>query len=137
MLYNCAHALIPKGLALGSTHRACKHFLASFVFSHSTSEPLLGHQVNPSLLMGQSTTHILHPNAALTLALSALCDTGGQGEGRTQAGETPLPTLPGQPTHIWVAAAREEARRWLAAGWDRTQIRATDMRKAIRQRCSG
>lgn len=135
-VHNCPRALIPKELTLGSTHRACKHFLASFVFSHSTSEPPLAHQVNLSLLMGQSTAHILHARQHREpLALPALCDTGGQGEGRTQAGETPLPTLPGQPTHSRVAAAGEGVRRRLAAGWDRAQICAADTRKATRQRC--
>lgn len=43
-------------------------------------------------------------------------------ERAAQSGETPLPTLLGQPTRIPAAASREEARRWLTARWDRAQI---------------
>lgn len=39
-----------------------------------------------------------------------------------QAGETPLPTLLGQPTHVLVAATRKEVRRWLTERWDHAQI---------------
>lgn len=33
-----------------------------------------------------------------------------------------MPTLFRQPTRVPAAAAREEARRWLTARWDRAQI---------------
>lgn len=52
VLHSCHRALIPKCLALGNTHGAHKHFLASFAFSHPTPEPPPGHQLNLSLPMG-------------------------------------------------------------------------------------
>lgn len=52
MLHSCPHVLMPKGPALGCTHGACNHFLASFAFSHPTPEPPPGHQVNLSLPVG-------------------------------------------------------------------------------------
>lgn len=107
--HNCPRALTPKGLALGSTHRACKHFLASFVFSHSISEPPPG---TPSKHFpshgGKQNTHP-PPQGSTDRHWHCLLLPGGQREGRTQTGETPLPTLPGQPTHIRVAGREKVA----------------------------
>lgn len=51
-LPSCPRALMPKVPSLASTHGTCKHFLASFAFSHPTTEPPVGYQVNFPLPVG-------------------------------------------------------------------------------------
>lgn len=112
-VHNCPHAPIPKGLALGGTHRACKHFLASFVFSHSTSEPPLGHQVNLSLLMGQSRTHTLHPSAALTDTGTACCLWHWRARRGQSTGWGNTPAHPARAAHTHPGGRKGEG------GWQR------------------
>lgn len=116
-VHNCPCAPIPKGLALGSTYRACKHFLSSFVFSHSTSEPSPGTPSKP--FSSHGLKHETHPPAQCSAGRHWHCLLFVTLEGKERAehrlGKHPCPPCLGSPhTSVW----QPPGKRW-EGGWQR------------------